>query len=113
MKKSTSSCAIEELTLTNSILFQQHLQTGTTLGAIIGGLLAGALSDLVGRKPVTLLSSVIFVVGAALMTFAHAYWLLLLGRVVVGVGVGKKDVAANGHDGDDYDYQDTLQVGSK
>jgi SP family myo-inositol transporter-like MFS transporter 13 len=43
----------------------------------------------VGRKPVTLLSSVIFVVGAALMTFAHAYWLLLLGRVVVGVGVGK------------------------
>ncbi|KAG0375989.1 myo-inositol transporter [Mortierella sp. AD032] len=53
-----------------------------------GGLLAGAMSDLVGRKPVTLLSSVIFVVGAALMTFAHAYWLLLLGRVVVGVGVG-------------------------
>jgi len=63
--------------------------TGTTLGAIIGGLLAGALSDLVGRKPVTLLSSIIFVVGAALMTFAHSYWLLLLGRVVVGVGVGK------------------------
>ncbi|KAF9578730.1 myo-inositol transporter [Lunasporangiospora selenospora] len=41
-----------------------------------------------GRKPVTLLASVIFVVGAALMTFAHHYWLLLLGRVVVGVGVG-------------------------
>jgi len=59
------------------------------LGAIIGGLLAGALSDLFGRKPVTLLSSVIFVIGAALMTFAHQYWLLLLGRVVVGVGVGK------------------------
>lgn len=62
---------------------------GTTLGAIIGGLLAGALSDLIGRKPVTLLSSVIFVIGAVLMTFAHQYWLLLLGRVVVGVGVGK------------------------
>ncbi|KAG0300912.1 myo-inositol transporter [Linnemannia gamsii] len=67
---------------------QEFVVGGTTLGAIIGGLLAGALSDLVGRKPVTLLSSVIFVVGAALMTFAHAYWLLLLGRVVVGVGVG-------------------------
>ncbi|KAG0201625.1 myo-inositol transporter [Mortierella sp. GBA30] len=67
---------------------QEFVVGGTTLGAIIGGLLAGALSDLVGRKPVTLLSSVIFVVGAALMTFAHQYWLLLLGRVVVGVGVG-------------------------
>lgn len=78
------------MTLTDSQSFQLQLTgTGTTLGAIIGGLLAGALSDLVGRKPVTLLSSVIFVVGAALMTFAHAYWLLLLGRVVVGVGVGK------------------------
>ncbi|KAI1320553.1 myo-inositol transporter [Mortierella claussenii] len=67
---------------------QEFVVGGTTLGAIIGGLLAGALSDLMGRKPVTLLSSVIFVVGAALMTFAHRYWLLLLGRVVVGVGVG-------------------------
>ncbi|KAG0347784.1 myo-inositol transporter [Podila humilis] len=67
---------------------QEFVVGGTTLGAIIGGLLAGALSDLVGRKPVTLLSSVIFIVGAALMTFAHHYWLLLLGRVVVGVGVG-------------------------
>ncbi|KAK3812032.1 MAG: hypothetical protein J3Q66DRAFT_349192 [Benniella sp.] len=67
---------------------QEFVVGGTTLGAIIGGLLAGALSDLVGRKPVTLLSSVIFVIGAALMTFAHQFWLLLLGRVVVGVGVG-------------------------
>ncbi|KAF9975959.1 myo-inositol transporter [Actinomortierella ambigua] len=61
---------------------------GTTLGAILGGMLAGQMADMVGRKPVTLLSSVIFIVGAALMTFAHTYWLLLLGRVVVGVGVG-------------------------
>ncbi|KAF9208078.1 myo-inositol transporter [Haplosporangium sp. Z 27] len=67
---------------------QEFVVGGTTLGAIIGGLLAGALSDLIGRKPVTLLSSVIFIIGAALMTFAHKYWLLLLGRVVVGVGVG-------------------------
>ncbi|KAF8923815.1 myo-inositol transporter [Dissophora ornata] len=67
---------------------QEFVVGGTTLGAILGGLLAGALSDLLGRKPVTLLSSSIFVIGAALMTFAHKYWLLLLGRVVVGVGVG-------------------------
>ncbi|KAF9194473.1 myo-inositol transporter [Haplosporangium sp. Z 767] len=67
---------------------QEFVVGGTTLGAIIGGLLAGLLSDLAGRKPVTLLSSVVFVVGAVLMTFAHHYWLLLLGRVVVGVGVG-------------------------
>ncbi|KAG0233966.1 myo-inositol transporter [Actinomortierella wolfii] len=67
---------------------QEFVVGGTTLGAILGGMMAGLLTDVVGRKPVTLLSSVIFIVGAALMTFAHAYWLLLLGRVVVGVGVG-------------------------
>ncbi|KAI8362905.1 hypothetical protein B0O80DRAFT_1818 [Mortierella sp. GBAus27b] len=76
----------EEFGLSNQE--QEFVVGGTTFGAIIGGLLAGALSDLVGRKPVTLLSSVIFVIGAVLMTFAHQYWLLLLGRVVVGVGVG-------------------------
>ncbi|KAG0334790.1 myo-inositol transporter [Podila horticola] len=67
---------------------QEFVVGGTTLGAILGGLLAGAMSDIMGRKPVTLLSSIVFIVGAALMTFAHQYWLLLLGRVVVGVGVG-------------------------
>ncbi|KAG0235129.1 myo-inositol transporter [Actinomortierella wolfii] len=67
---------------------QEFVVGGTTLGAILGGMMAGLLTDVVGRKPVTLLSSVIFIVGAALMTFAHTYWLLLLGRVVVGVGVG-------------------------
>lgn len=80
------------LSLITSTLFFVRLSPyeniGTTLGAILGGLLAGALSDIMGRKPVTLLSSVVFIVGAALMTFAHQYWLLLLGRVVVGVGVG-------------------------
>lgn len=83
-------CRLSTLFCLSSLitLAQLYGNIGTTLGAILGGLLAGALSDLVGRKPVTLLSSIVFIVGAALMTFAHHYWLLLLGRVVVGVGVG-------------------------
>ncbi|KAF8923125.1 myo-inositol transporter, partial [Dissophora ornata] len=64
--------------------FHEIQAKGTTLGAILDGLLAEALSNLLGRKSLTLLSSSIFVIGAALMTYAHQYWLFLFfGRVVV------------------------------
>ncbi|KAI8579226.1 hypothetical protein K450DRAFT_243384 [Umbelopsis ramanniana AG] len=60
----------------------------TTLGAIIGGLFAGFCSDRVGRKPITLLSSVVFVVGAIVIAAAPNFGVLIFGRLVVGFGVG-------------------------
>jgi sugar phosphate permease len=60
----------------------------TTFGAILGGVGAGHLSDLIGRRPVTLISSFIFLVGALMMALAPGYHLLLAGRLVVGIGVG-------------------------
>ncbi|RKP07164.1 hypothetical protein THASP1DRAFT_17465 [Thamnocephalis sphaerospora] len=60
----------------------------TTLGAIFGGLGAGFLSDRLGRRPVTLLSSIVFLAGALMMALAPGYGLLLTGRLVVGFGVG-------------------------
>ena len=60
----------------------------TTLGAIFGGFGAGYLSDRVGRKWVTLSSSVIFIAGALVIALANSYEVLLLGRLVVGIAVG-------------------------
>lgn len=41
-----------------------------------------------GRKPALGVASVLFAVGAVGMAVAPRYWVLLLGRVVTGLGVG-------------------------
>ena len=65
----------------------------TAASAIAGALLSGVLNRLLGRKPVMLISSITFVVGASLMAFAPmgsgpidvaGYWTLVAGRIVVG-----------------------------
>ncbi|KAI8637281.1 hypothetical protein BD408DRAFT_375425 [Parasitella parasitica] len=60
----------------------------TTLGAIFGGFFAGFLSDRFGRKPLVLCAASVFVIGSLFLTFAISYISLLLGRLVVGLGVG-------------------------
>ena len=65
----------------------------TAGSAIAGALLSGVLNRMFGRKPVMLISSVTFVVGAALMSCAPmgsgplnsaGYWMLVAGRIIVG-----------------------------
>lgn len=53
-----------------------------------GGLVSGKLCDGIGRKKTVGLASVIFLIGAALMAFANGYIMLLMGRIVTGLGVG-------------------------
>ncbi|KAJ2006551.1 hypothetical protein H4R26_001316 [Coemansia thaxteri] len=67
---------------------QEFIVGGTTLGAIFGGLLSGYFADRWGRRMVTILSSLVFILGALLMTFASHYSVLIGGRVVVGLAVG-------------------------
>ena len=43
---------------------QEIITSSTTLGALLGGLASGALSDYTGRKPVIALASAVFVLGA-------------------------------------------------
>ncbi|KAJ1961508.1 hypothetical protein GGI12_003206 [Dipsacomyces acuminosporus] len=67
---------------------KEFIVGGTTLGAIAGGLFAGLFADHWGRKIITLLSSIVFIVGALIMTFSNHYSVLIGGRVVVGLAVG-------------------------
>jgi MFS family permease len=48
-----------------------------------------SVSDTVGRKPVILLGSLVFMAGSVIMGLANAKEVLLVGRIVVGVGIGK------------------------
>ena len=71
-----------------SAVYQELVVSTTIAGAAIAALLAGPFSDLFGRKPVLILASFVFTVGAVVMSAAPTPLVLLLGRFVVGVGVG-------------------------
>ncbi|KAJ2722852.1 hypothetical protein GGI07_003039 [Coemansia sp. Benny D115] len=67
---------------------QEFIVGGTTLGAIVGGLFSGYFADRWGRRVITFLSSLVFILGALIMTFSKHYSVLIGGRVVVGLAVG-------------------------
>ena len=65
-----------------------------TLGAMVGALAAGAVADRVGRRRTILLAGVLFVAGSLIEALAPGAYVLVLGRVVIGFGVGVASVAA-------------------
>lgn len=60
------------------------------LGAIFGGILAGRLSDKLGRRKMILISALIFVVGSILSGIAphNGNYFLIISRVILGLAVG-------------------------
>jgi SP family galactose:H+ symporter-like MFS transporter len=57
-------------------------------GAAIGAVLAGYLSDRVGRRRVILGAGLLFIAGAAISAVAGEVTVLLIGRFLVGVAIG-------------------------
>jgi len=64
------------------------LVTATLIGAVIGGILFGMLSDKVGRVRVLTWTIVVFAVFTGLCALAQGFWSLLLFRTVAGLGLG-------------------------
>lgn len=60
----------------------------------VGALLASSVANQRGRKPTIKVCSWLFVVGTLCMALAPDYWILLLGRVITGIGVGVSFVVA-------------------
>ncbi len=58
------------------------------VGAFISSLSVGRLGDILGRRRTILYGSLVFVVGGALQTFATGMPMMLLGRIIAGLGVG-------------------------
>jgi MFS family permease len=52
----------------------------------IASLVIGNLGDRYGRRPVIVYSLLVFVVGSVFCIFAYDYWVLLLGRILQGIG---------------------------
>jgi len=70
-----------------------HLQMSYVLGATlaataIGGVIFGILSDRCGRRPVLQWTILTYSVGTFLSGLAGNFWLLMIFRIVTGLGVG-------------------------
>ncbi|MCD8785405.1 sugar porter family MFS transporter [Staphylococcus gallinarum] len=66
------------------------ITSSVMLGAIFGGILAGRLSDKLGRRKMILISALIFVLGSVLSGIAphHGNYFLIISRVILGLAVG-------------------------
>ena len=75
--------------------FQKEVAMGSlNFVAAFGGILGGKVADLYGRKTTICLCCLLFIVGTFFMAVAWSYNVLLLGRIVTGLGVGVAFVAA-------------------
>src|SRR6202789_4425969 len=64
------------------------LVTATLIGAVIGGIVFGMLSDRLGRVRILTWTIVVFAVFTGLCALAQGYWDLLAYRTIAGTGLG-------------------------
>lgn len=68
---------------------QQEVLAGIlSLISLLGTLAGGKTSDLLGRKWTIALAAIVFHSGAAIMVLAPSFTVLMIGRVLAGVGIG-------------------------
>lgn len=64
------------------------------VGAMIGAASGGWINDAYGRKKATFFADIIFASGSVVMAAAPDPYVLILGRLLVGLGVGVASVTA-------------------
>lgn len=67
---------------------QGWVVSSVLIGAIIGALATSKFLDKYGRRKLLIWASLIFFVGAITSGFAPDFWVLLITRVILGIGVG-------------------------
>jgi MFS family permease len=86
------SFLVAATTLTTDLAITQNdvaVLLGTALAfTAAGGLLGGVLADRFGRKPLLMITILIYCVGTLLSGFASGFWTLLISRAITGIGVG-------------------------
>ncbi|MGK9044943.1 sugar porter family MFS transporter [Mammaliicoccus vitulinus] len=58
------------------------------VGAIFGSGASGPLSDKLGRRKLVFMISIIFIIGALILSFAQSMIVLVIGRFIIGLAVG-------------------------
>ena len=73
------------------------------LGMTLAQFFYGPISDRIGRKPTAAIGILIFFTGSLLSTFTHDFSLMLLGRLIQGIGVAAMKVVVIALIRDQYD----------
>lgn len=77
----------KEMNLSN--LWQEILVSSTVGAAALSSLSGGSLNGLLGRRICILIASSIFSIGGIILGFAPDKEVILVGRVIVGFGIGE------------------------
>lgn len=76
----------EDLKITEA---QEEVLVGClSIVSLFGSLAGGRTSDFIGRKWTMALAAVVFQTGAAIMTLAPTFQILMVGRLLAGIGIG-------------------------
>ncbi|KAF4379190.1 inositol transporter 4 [Cannabis sativa] len=67
---------------------QETIVSMAVAGAIAGAAIGGWISDSFGRKKSIIGADIVFFAGAIVMAAAPAPWVIIIGRILVGLGVG-------------------------
>ncbi|XP_058196878.1 inositol transporter 4 [Rhododendron vialii] len=67
---------------------QETIVSMAVAGAIVGAAIGGWMNDKFGRKKSILVADFLFFIGAIVMAVAPAPWVIIIGRIFVGLGVG-------------------------
>lgn len=86
------SFLVASTTLTSDLALSPQdvaILLGSVLGfTALGGFLAGSLADRFGRKPLLMITILVYCAGTLLSGFATGFWTLLIARAITGIGIG-------------------------
>ncbi len=77
-----------------STLMVEVVTSWVTLGALVGALVGGSLADRLGRRLTIVGAALLFLAGGIAEAVAPVTAVLVMGRLIVGLGVGVASVAA-------------------
>lgn len=73
---------------TLSVFALEVIVSGVLAGAAVGALAGGRLADLFGRRTLLIATALIFAAGAVVCAAAPSPNILIIGRIIVGLGIG-------------------------